>query len=299
MILVLCCSLFLVYRVCTLWPMRQQRTRTWWIGAASAVLAMVGIIIGLVTDIVAQKALALLLMPAGVAWVLLIVMTVSAWRMAPRALAWLAGATLLMYTVAGSPWVGNALIASLERRIPPLALEQLEPFDAICVLGGGTEVSDADGPSLSQAGDRIALAARLWHAGKTRLVVVSGNAITGMERERDVAQESTVLLRGLGVDPRAIRRIPQVAVNTTQEITAYAALSRDEGWTRVGLVSSAWHLPRALRLCQATRFEVVPLGADRRGRFRGWSPYWLIPQDHGFDRVQCACWEYLGMLTGR
>lgn len=299
MILVLCCSLFLIYRLCTLWPTRHQRTRAWWIGAASALLAGVGIIVGLVDDIVAQKALALLLMPAGLAWALLIAVTVTAWRVGPRALAWLASAALLVFTLAGSPWVGNALIASLERRIPPLALEQFEPFDAICVLGGGTEVSDADGPSLSQAGDRIALAARLWHAGKTRLVVVSGNSIAGMERERDVAQESTVLLRGLGVDPRAIIHVPQGAVNTMQEITAYTALSRDQGWGRVGLVSSAWHLPRALRLCQTARFEVVPLGADRRGRFRGWSPYWLIPQDHGFDRVQCACWEYLGMLAGR
>lgn len=299
MILFLCCLLFLIYRLCTLWPTRHQRTRAWWIGVASALLAGVGIIVGLVSDIMAQKALALLLMPAGLAWMLLIAVTVSAWRVGPRALAWLATAALLVFTLAGSPWLGNALIASLERRIPPLALEQLEPFDAICVLGGGTEVSDADGPSLSKAGDRIALAARLWHAGKTKVVVVSGNSIAGMERERDLRQESTVLLRGLGVDPRAIMHIPQGAVNTTQEITAYAALSRDQSWRRVGLVSSAWHLPRALRLCEAAQFDVVPLGADRRGRFRGWSPYWLIPQDHGFDRVQSACWEYLGMIARR
>jgi hypothetical protein len=43
----------------------------------------------------------------------------------------------------------------------------------------------------------------------------------------------------------------------------------------------------------------VPLGADRRGRFRGWSPLWLIPQEHGFARMQIAGWEDLGMLAGR
>ncbi len=195
--------------------------------------------------------------------------------------------------------MGDALIASLERRIPPLDLERLQPFDAVCVLGGGTEVSEADGPALSTGGDRIAVAARLWHAGKAKVLVLSGSSISGMERERDLAEESATILRGLGVDPRAIVQVPPGAVNTTQEIAAYSVAVREHGWTRVGLVSSAWHLPRALRLCKAAQLEVVPLGADRRGRFRGWSLYWLIPQEHGFDRVQRACWEYLGMIVGR
>lgn len=299
MILFVCCSLFLVYRLCTLWPTRHQRTRAWWIGTATALLAVVGMVVGLLGDLVAQKALALLLMPAGLAWLLLIALTVAAWRSAPRALAWLASATLLLFTVAGNTWIGNALIGSLEQRIPPLDLEHQQPFDAVCVLGGGTEFSDADGPALASAGDRIAVAARLWHAGKAKVLVVSGSSIGTMERERDLTEESTVLLRGLGVDPRAIMPAPPGAVNTAQEIAAYRAMAGEHGWTRIGLVSSAWHLPRALRLCRSIDFAVVPLGADRRGRFRSWSLYWLIPQHHGFDRVQHACWEYLGMLAGR
>ena len=299
MILFVCCSLYLVYRLCTLWPMRHQRTRAWWIGVVTAVLAGVGIIVGLLSDFVAQKAFGLLLMPAGLAWMLLIALTVAAWRTAPRPLAWLASVALLLFTVAGNAWVGNALIGSLEQRIPPLNLEGQQPFDAICVLGGGTEFSEADGPQLASAGDRIALAARLWHAGKAKLVVVSGSSIGDMEPERDLTQESTMLLRGMGVDQRAILHIPSAAVNTAQEIVAYHAMAKEHGWTRVGLVSSAWHLPRALRLCHADNFEVVPIGADRRGRFRSWSLYWVIPQHHGFDRVQHACWEYLGMLAGR
>lgn len=299
MILFVCCSLYLVYRLCTLWPTRHERTRAWWMGVVTALLAGVGIVVGLLSDIVAQKALGLLLMPAGLAWLLLITLTVTAWRTAPRALAWLASVALLLFTVAGNAWVGNALIGSLEQRIPPLELQQQQPFDAVCVLGGGTELSDADGPTLGSAGDRIALAARLWHAGKAKVVVVSGSSIGSMERERDLTEESTILLRGLGVDPRAIMHVSSGAVNTAQEITAYRAMAAEHGWTRVGLVSSAWHLPRALRLCRAADFDVVPLGADRRGRFRSWSLYWVIPQDHGFDRVQHACWEYLGMLAGR
>lgn len=299
MILFLGCSAFLIYRLLTLWPIRHQRTRAWWIGVISALMAAVGAGIGLASDILAQKMLALLVMPAGFAWVMLIVASVVAWRTATRRLALLVSTAALLYTLAGNGWLGDALMISLERQVPPHDLERQAPFDAVFVLGGGTEFSDADGPLFGGGGDRVALAARFWHAGKARTLVVSGNSIGGMERDRDLGEETTVLLRGLGVDERAIRRIHTTAVNTTQETRAYAELIRSEGWTRVGLVTSAWHLPRALRLARQAGFDPVPLSADRRGRFRGWSPYWLIPQDHGFDRVHRASWEYLGMLVGR
>lgn len=299
MILFLCCSAFLVYRLLTLWPARHHRTRAWWIGAVSALLAAVGAVIGLAGDLLAQKMLALLLLPAGLAWVLLIAATVMAWRSAARRLAWCLTAATALYTLAGNGWFGDALIASLERQVPPIDLDRQAPFDAVFVLGGGSEMSEVDGPQVGSAGDRVVLAARLWHAGKAGVLVVSGNAIAGMERERDLRDETSAVLSGLGVDARAIRGIPTVALNTTQEMRAYAELIRTEGWTRVGLVTSAWHLPRALRLAAREGISPVPLGADRRGRFRGWSPYWLVPQDHGFDRVHRACWEYLGMLIGR
>jgi uncharacterized SAM-binding protein YcdF (DUF218 family) len=299
MILVLCCAVFLIYRLCTLWPTRHERTRTWWIGAVSALVALGGIGYGLVTDIVAQKALAFLLMPAGLAWLMLIAVTVVAWIRAGRLLGLLASGALALFTMAGNAWVGDWLIGTLEQQIPALDLEGFAPCDAVFVLGGGTEVSDANGPQLSNGGDRIALAARLWHAGKAKRLVASGSSIGAMETERDLAAETAALWRGLGVAPEAIIQIPPGRVNTTQEIAAYATLIRERGWTRVGLISSAWHLPRALRLCRAQNLDLIPVGADRRGRFRSWSPIWLIPQNHGFERVQHACWEYLGMISGR
>jgi uncharacterized SAM-binding protein YcdF (DUF218 family) len=299
MILALCCLLFLLYKLAVLWPERRARTPAWWLGAASAVAAVAGIGVGVASDLVAQKAMALLMLPAGLTWLLLMASTAVACLRRQRLLAWLAGATLAIYTVAGNAWLGDALVAGLERRIPPLDLERLEPFDAVFVLGGGTEVSDADGPSLSTAGDRIALAARLWHAGKARVLVASGSSLLDLERERDLAAEAAVLWRGLGVPATAIVQLPAGLTITSQEIPAYARLATERGWQRVGLVSSAWHLPRALRSCRRAGFAPVPLGADRRGRFRGWSPLWLIPQEHGFARMQIAGWEYLGMLAGR
>jgi hypothetical protein len=58
-------------------------------------------------------------------------------------------------------------------------------------------------------------------------------------------------------------------------------------------------MPRALRLCHTYDINPIPLGADRRGRMLGLTPYYFIPQRQGFENVQIALWEYLGMLAGR
>lgn len=298
MILLCCCCAFLLADIILWWPARHRRSRWWWSGIISAPLAMAGIGFALATDIVAQKAFALMLMPTGLTWLLLITVTVGAWRQAPRALAVIASIALGSYTLAGNVWLGDALVASLERRIPPLDIATMHPFEAVFVLGGGSDLSVVDGPQFGEAGDRLALAARLWHAGKTPLLVASGSSIGELEQERDLGEETGRLWRGLAVPASAIITLPG-PVNTTQEIAAYATLIRARGWTRVGLLSSAWHLPRALALARTAGLEMVPLGADRHGQVHSWSPYWLIPRSNGFENVQRACWEYLGLLKGR
>ena len=298
MILTSGCFFLLIFLVIRLWTTRKFRPRTWRIEAGLSLIALGGIGYGLATDLVAQKALALLLMPAGIAWVLLIVLVIMVWRRGIYSLRIIASVTLLMYTLAGNAWLGNALIGSLEKQIPALDIAQMEPFQAVFVLGGGSGFSEVDGPQFGNAGDRIALAARLWLAKKTPLLIASGSSINELQASRDLAAETATLWRGLGVPDAAIIQFPGLLI-TQHEVTAYAELIRQRGWTRVGLVSSAWHLPRALRLCRVAGIEMVPLGADRMSHTVSWSPYWLIPQEGGFTRVQRAGWEYVGMLKGR
>ena len=298
MILTSGCFFLLIFLVIRLWTTRKVRTRAWWIKAGLSLIALGGIGYGLATDLVAQKALGLLMMPAGIAWVLLVILTIMVWRRGICSLRIIASVTLLMYTLAGNAWLGNALIGSLEKQIPALDIAQMEPFQAVFVLGGGSGFSEVDGPQFGNAGDRIALAARLWLAKKTPLLIASGSSISDLEEPHDLAADTTALWRGLGIPEEAMIQIPQPVI-TQEEIAAYALLIRQRGWTRVALVSSAWHLPRALRLCRRAGIEMVPLGADRMRQALSWSPYWLIPQDRGFIRIQRACWEYLGMLKGR
>lgn len=281
-----------------LWLTREHRDRVWkwaWLVPVVAVVALVALV---ATDLYLQKVVSHLLLPVGLLWSALIVLT----AMALVARRWRDGAVLggllLLFTLSGNVWFGTWLVGRLEREVlPAKRVADLPLFDAVFVLGGGSDLQPDGSPQLgSVAGDRIAYAARLYLAGKANTLVASGLGLPG--DDRNLAAETHALWRGFGVDDRAIIVVAKGLI-TRDEIALYLDLARRHGWRRIGLVSSAWHLPRALALCRAVGLEVTPLPCNALSRpFPAWFLY-LVPQDRGFSRVQIGMWELIGRAVGR
>lgn len=243
------------------------------------------------------KLLGMLLMPLGLLWLGLLLATLSAFR---RKLPGLGACLALLWLgcgLAGNLQVGHALIGRLEIQI--LALPQeAPPLEALFVLGGGTQVDDRGKPFLSDGGDRVAEAARLWHSGRTKLLVASGGS-RDLAGGRNLGLETALIWRDLGIPAASIRVIEEPCFITRSEIQAYHRLKVKEGWQRVGLLSSAWHLPRALALAKREGLEVIPVPSDRRGRVHQFQLWHLVPQYEGLQHTQLACWEWLGRRMGR
>ncbi len=245
-----------------------------------------------------EKALGFLAMPVGLIWLLLLATLLHCLRRGQWRAAAMVLAVVGLYTCAGDRYLAQALIGTLERRVPPVALADLEPFDAVWVLGGGSSQNPLGAPELSDSGDRIFLAARLWHAGKARLLVASGFSREGVAGPRDAGQETRALWQAVGVPDSAILAVAEPCWNTRDEIQACRRLQTRFGWKRLALVSSASHLPRAMALARRAGLTCTPLGADRLWRPRALQLYDLVPQGEGFETCQRACWEYLGRWLG-
>jgi uncharacterized SAM-binding protein YcdF (DUF218 family) len=266
--------------------------------AAAAVATIVGAAAASPSLALDAKILGRLAMPAGLVFLALWLTTIVHAHQRALRPALASALTLLAYMAAGNVWLGASLVAPLEA--PYVHANPLDepPFDAVFVLGGGTSIDPQGRVYLTRAGDRLALGARLYHTGRTPLLVASGSSPPGTENPRNAAAESALVWTQLGVDPDAILTLPG-PTNTSEELRAYADLIRERGWTRVGLVSSAWHLPRVMRNAQRVGLDVTPLAADRRG-IATWSGFEsLVPTGSGFDLVHRAAWERVGVLVGR
>ena len=76
-------------------------------------------------------------------------------------------------------------------------------------------------------------------------------------------------------------------------------LSARPDWKRIGLVSSAWHPPRAQRLLGDVGETVVPIPSDFRSGFWIPSPDMLVPQAGHLETTQLIVKEILAGWVGR
>jgi uncharacterized SAM-binding protein YcdF (DUF218 family) len=200
------------------------------------------------------------------------------------------------------PPVADALVTPLERQASDAA--KLAPaccYSAIVLLGGG--ISPAAPPlmptsDLNDAADRILFAARLFHKGLAPRIIVSGaDARPDPEagRETDASATRQVLLE-LGVPSHAIV-LEGASRNTGENIAFVRAMVGSEP---VALVTSAFHMPRALKLAQQAGLEAFAFPTDYKipAALRPAWQNWL-PGIEAQTTTSLALWEYMGLAFDR
>ncbi len=148
---------------------------------------------------------------------------------------------------------------SLENEFPPRLAEDSPEADAIVILGGGMHPATVVCPyaEMMGAADRVWHAARLYKAGKAPIVVPTGSGED---------HSSVPLLLDLGVPQTAIA-IETAARNTEENARFVSDLlqPRHKGEKpRILLVTSAWHMRRALLMFKryAPDMEIIPAATD-------------------------------------
>lgn len=141
-----------------------------------------------------------------------------------------------------------------------------ENIAGIIVLGGGFEggVNLARGGyELNASGDRFVEAAILARRYKqARVVVTGGNGSLTLEGEGD-GDTAPRLLTALGVEPERLV-LERRSRNTYENAVFTRELVQPQNGEIWLLVTSAFHMPRAVGLFRKTGFDVVPWPADYR-----------------------------------
>jgi uncharacterized SAM-binding protein YcdF (DUF218 family) len=254
--------------------------------------------------ILLEKLVTALAMPTGLIWLTLWALTGCAFAFKLRHFSYLFLGIWCGFTVITSPLTAHFFASRLERGIEDIDIDTLPDFEAIIVLGGGTTESPSGRAAVGGAGERVVLGARLFHAGKTKLLVTTGETIAALRRsvgdreERDGADQTQEIWVSLKVPEVSIQKLK--GRNTREEMDAIVAWrSTIPANARIGLITSAWHLPRALRLAKKQGLEVVPLPADF---IAGRAPTHfieLLPSGGSAGKLEMVLKEYLAWLVGR
>jgi uncharacterized SAM-binding protein YcdF (DUF218 family) len=208
---------------------------------------------------------------------------------------WLLVFSMAVIYLAAIPPVSSALLVHLERRYAPLPQDiPLPAVEFVVVLGSG--YTPHDGVPVTAALDedglvRISEAIRLVRRLKNAHLVVSGGAPLG---QMPPALGYALLAHDLGVDDSSLIVVDQ-ALDTRAEAKSVFSLL---GATPFLLVTSAYHMPRAMRLMEQNGAHPIPAPTGQRVNASapaGWRS--LLPTADGLRETDRALHEYLGFAA--
>jgi uncharacterized SAM-binding protein YcdF (DUF218 family) len=218
-----------------------------------------------------------------------------------------AGAVLLL--LAGLSPLGNALILPLEDRFGRAQLDDGPAPDGFILLGGAEDrlVAKSRGaPALNEAGERMLEAAMLAHKFPGAKIAFTGGP-AGILYESDTeAEGAEALLTELGI-ARDRLVLESEARDTYENAVLLKAKLERENATGPGkrwlLITSAYHMPRAMGCFRKAGLNVEPWPVDYRTRGQAdlTRPFGKVSE--GLRRVDIASREWVGLfvywLTGR
>jgi len=197
---------------------------------------------------------------------------------------------IVLLWVLSLPIVGSSLLRPLEP--PPVVRNDLAGAEAIVVLGGGAIDFSPEyaGPVVVyQSWTRLRYGAHLARQTGLPILLTAGNPY-GKVAEAEVM--ASVLKTDYGLEARWVEK---ASLTTAENAARSFALLAPERKTRIALVTTAWHMPRAKRAFEAAGFTVVPAATGYISR-DGVRPLDLVPTASGLSQTRTALWELLGSL---
>lgn len=242
------------------------------------------------------KAIASFILPPGIFITVLFILASFLWRR-QRTIACVTGSCALLLYMLSTPLFSDSLIRSLESRYtPPVAVTG----DAVVVLGGGATLDTPDvggaGHLGAHAVSRLTTGIQLQRQLNAPLIVAGGQVFAFSGPEAQIMRRVAI---GLGVQPEQVI-MEDTSLNTEQNARNVKRILTEHGLRSPVLVTSAFHMPRAVWFFQRQEVPVTPYPADylvnRAGIF---SWFKLLPSEGAFWNSCLALREYLGLTGAR
>ena len=207
-----------------------------------------------------------------------------------------AGAIILF--IFSMPIVSNRLINYLEFNYELKQPSEIESADLIVVLSGmiiriktkrGTDFE------LDPAADRIFAGIDLFKLNKAPYLILTRGKLPWSSGLSEGEYLKKIAIK-YGVPEKKIH-LTEIAMNTEQEAKSIRKLiskNKTKNNTKIILVTSAFHMPRAQKVFKAAGLDVVPYAVDFRNRHTKISLMSFIPSAHSFEGTSLFFREMIG-----
>lgn len=220
---------------------------------------------------------------------------VAGWLPYPGVLRVIALLVGLGSLAAMTPWVANRLLGQLERDAPRAACASAP--EVLVVLAGGVDLRPRDAADFGALNGasrrRMDAAITAWRAAPGTRLLLTGGA--SARHAPPIAELMAAYARWAGVPEYALR-LDVESLDTWQSARAVSA--RIPPGTRLGLVTSASHWPRARLAFDASGLRPCAVVADVR-RLPAGLPWALIPRLGALEKTEDALHEIVGLAWYR
>ncbi|MEI6139773.1 MAG: YdcF family protein [Mariniphaga sp.] len=161
------------------------------------------------------------------------------------------------------------------------AMDTSMVYDLAVVLGGSTDYSkEWNQIDYNEAADRMTEAIRLYRLGRVKKILVSGDQAINIYNGKTYAPYFLNYMEQMGVNRQDII-LEQKAMTTRENIFLIKEMILKYDQPKILLITSGWHLRRAMKGFKASGLNLVPYGVDvpSRNDIYSWNdllPSWMV-----------------------
>ena len=235
-----------------------------------------------------NKILPIIVSPLGLI-IILLFFGVFRKRMLPSMIA------LIILIILSLPIVSGQLIKLLEQNYRPTTPNETARADTVIVLSGMVtliEKNDGIHYEFSEAVDRIFAGINLLKIGKAQKIILTRGKLpwsAGVPEGEFLAE----FIQSQGINPNRIL-LSEIVQNTNDEAKAISRMLPKN--SEVILVTSAFHMPRAVKVFQNQNLKVIPYAVDFRSSVKEINIIDFLPQASAFKDSNFYFREIIGRV---
>jgi uncharacterized SAM-binding protein YcdF (DUF218 family) len=196
--------------------------------------------------------------------------------------------------------IASWLMSGLEGRYPVMEVMECPKADAVVVLSGMLNESVTSATEWKQEVDRFERGVELVAGDRApKLVFTRALSWPDVGREPEGARLAREAVKH-GIPADKIELTDDPVVETSGEVRSIRKMMEKRGWHRIILVTSAYHMPRAMWLVKKEQIDAIPFPADLEAeRDRPFDLTGFLPQARYLEKSERVLREWIGLTYYR